>query len=135
MIIEAHAFADIDSRKRPKIVIRNNGIQEIEKYAFRGNSKVRELDLRDNPTETIHNYAFSGLKMVDFLYLPNQRLKSIQRDAFENLTGIHHMEISGKKWFLGQGSLISAENHLTEENRRQEPLREKEVWIVLLRKQ
>ncbi len=104
----------------PEVIITNNNIQFIPKYAFVNNLKIQHLHLHGNQIKSIDSEAFKGLIDLQELHLRSNDLTTIQNNTFVDLhkliyLGLSHNKLKTLKQSMFNG-LIALRNLCLEHN-------------------
>ncbi|CAM1330057.1 Uncharacterised protein g10187 [Pycnogonum litorale] len=91
-VVPSGILGKLDQVKR--LVLDDNEIVNVEKYAFRGLKNVIELSLRNNPLTVLASYSFSGIDGVQSLYLSSNRIGSIEPNAFHRTNAVTYLSLT-----------------------------------------
>lgn len=74
--------------------LHNAGLTSVDDNAFRGCTRITQLDLWENYINSIHESAFASLRDVQFLNLEQNRLTSISVNLFANQQNLQMLYLS-----------------------------------------
>ena len=106
------AFRQVGLINLHKLFLRDCGIEELHKDAFRGLAILIELDLSGNRIHTLHPFTFRENVRLRILYLSRNPIKKLEDGLFSNLTFLQTVELKecqlshvGRKTFMNVPNL------------------------------
>ncbi|CAK9304754.1 unnamed protein product [Gordionus sp. m RMFG-2023] len=115
-LIYSNAFEKLSlNHSLEYLIIRSNGLKNIEKYAFTGLQKLKFLDLSYNDLSNIHENMFTNLIQLDTLDLSNNKIALIQdSDIYAFKRSLTSLKLQNNKIKLYPSKLIESLSLLRE---------------------
>jgi hypothetical protein len=94
-MLPMEAFLSVRLVNLQKLFLRDCGIQELHKEAFRGLAILIELDLSGNQIHTLHPSIFRDIVRLRILTLSRNPIQKLEDGLFTNMTFLYTVDLSG----------------------------------------
>ena len=96
-----------------KLILQNNNLTQIPRYAFVGFEKLEVLILELNQISSVHNSSFCGLKSLNLLDLANNNITSLPIASFECLPSLQWLRLGRNRFMTFDPAWLAGSRSLT----------------------
>lgn len=104
-----------------EIMLKDNGIRELDRAAFSGLKNLTKISLSDNLLKEINRHVFLGLPKLGGLYLDRNEIRVVHDRAFVELGALEELDLKrnnltviAREVFSGLGKLVRLELQVRE---------------------